>query len=40
MPSLKPEFLALNRNGMSAVIEDPNTNLLLAEVRSSPDSFR
>ena len=28
----KPEFLAINRNGMAPVIEDPNTNLLLAEV--------
>ena len=31
----KPEFLALNRNGMAPVIEDPNTNLLLAEVKPS-----
>lgn len=28
----KPDFLALNRNGMSPVIDDPNTGLLLAEV--------
>ena len=35
-PELKrPEFLAINRNGMTPVIEDPNTNLLLAEVKPS-----
>ena len=28
----QPEYLAINRNGMSPVIEDPNTNLVLAEV--------
>ena len=32
-PELKqPSFLALNRNGMAPVIDDPNENLLLAEV--------
>lgn len=35
-PELKQlAFLALNRNGMAPVIEDPNTHLLLAEVSTA-----